>query len=128
MLSGVHILVVDDEPDMLNLATTLLERQGAIVNVAASASEALTLLEQTQADVLVGDIGMPTVDGYALIHQIRQRSPEQGGQIPAIALTAYASESDQQRAIAAGYQLHLSKPVEPEQLIQAIVQLTHGPV
>jgi CheY-like chemotaxis protein len=76
---------------------------------------------------LLCDIGMPDMDGYALIKQIRTWAPEKGGNLPAIALTAYAGEMNQQQALAAGFQLHIAKPVDPEQLVQAIVQLL-GPV
>lgn len=122
-LRGLRLLVVDDEADARELAEFILEQQGAQVKVAASAIEALEVLDQFQPDVLISDIGMPDMDGYALMQHIRQRSPNSGGEIPAIALTAYAGEINQQQAIAAGFQLHLAKPVEPETLLQAIVSL-----
>jgi PAS domain S-box-containing protein len=122
-LSQLQILVVDDEVDMRELAITILEEAGAVVRVAASATEALLAFDRFKPDVLICDIGMPDVNGYMLMHQIRSRSPEQGGQIPAVALTAYAAEYDQQQALAAGFQLHISKPVEPEALVKAIANL-----
>ena len=122
-LSQLQILVVDDEVDMRELVVIILQESGAVVRVAASATEALLALDQFQLDVLICDIGMPDVDGYMLIRQIRSRSPEQGGQIPAVALTAYAGEYDQRQALAAGFQLHISKPVEPEELAHAIANL-----
>ncbi|MBW4621154.1 MAG: PAS domain S-box protein [Cyanosarcina radialis HA8281-LM2] len=119
-LKGVKILVVDDEADMRELMVTMLETYGAEVSLAASAREALKILVQTQPDTLISDLGMPDVDGYMLMRQIRTLPPNRGGQIPAIALTAYAGEIDRQQAIAAGFQQHLPKPVEPEALIRAI--------
>ncbi|AFZ33180.1 PAS/PAC sensor hybrid histidine kinase [Gloeocapsa sp. PCC 7428] len=116
-LQGVRVLVVDDEVDMQELVLAILEQYGAEVCVAASAAEALLLLNSFQPDILISDIGMPDVDGYMLMRQIRQRS-----RVPAIALTAYAGEYDQQQALAAGFQNHLAKPVEPEKLVQAIAQ------
>ncbi|MBD1806859.1 response regulator [Microcoleus sp. FACHB-SPT15] len=122
-LSQLQILVVDDEADMRELALTILEEYGAVVRVAASATEALMALAQFKLDVLICDIGMPDVDGYMLMRQIRSRSPEQGRGIPAVALTAYAGELNQQQALAAGFQLHISKPVEPAELAKAIATL-----
>jgi len=123
-LTGIRVLAVDDELDTRELLTALLTQYGAEVLTVASVAEVLTSLKSFQPDVLVSDIGMPEVDGYTLIQQIRALPPEQGGQLPAIALTAYATEDDRQRAIASGYQQHLIKPLEPEQLAEAIVALT----
>ncbi|HEY9696265.1 MAG TPA: PAS domain-containing protein [Trichocoleus sp.] len=124
-LQGIQILAVDDEIDNLELATFILEQAGASVVAAASAPEALRVLAQTKPDILLLDIGMPQIDGYDLLRQIRTLEAEQGDrQIPAIALTAYASEVDQQRAIVAGFQQHIPKPVEPDVLLQAILNLT----
>ncbi len=122
-LNGIKILVVDDETDTRELVVFLLEQQGAQVTAASSAHEALLALTQAKPDVLLSDIGMPDMDGYMLIQQVRTLAPEQGGQIPAIALTAYAGETNQQQVIAAGFQKHISKPIEPEVLVQAIAQL-----
>lgn len=122
-LIGLTILVVDDDADLRDLLVITLQHYGATVKVAASAAEALAILEQFPLDGLISDIGMPDVDGYTLMRQVRQRSPEQGGQIPAIALTAYAGEYDQRQALAAGFQRHISKPVEPEALVKAIALL-----
>lgn len=124
-LAGLHILVVDDEPDMRNLAEFILLQQGAQVTVASSAAEALLAVSQFVPHVLLCDIGMPEMDGYALMQQIRARSPEAGGKIPAIALTAYAGEYDRRQALAAGFQRHISKPVEPDELVKAIVQVVN---
>ncbi|MFQ4140738.1 PAS domain S-box protein [Chlorogloeopsis sp. ULAP02] len=124
-LMGVRVLVVDDDPDARELLTVLLTQYGAEVLSVGSTIEVLANLESFQPDVLVSDIGMPDVDGYTLIQQIRTLSPEKGGQIPAIALTAYARENDYQRALTSGYQRHVTKPLEPEQLVQAVVALVN---
>ncbi len=124
-LKGLQILVVDDEADMREIAAFVLEQQGAVVITAASAQEALTVLDRFTPDVLLSDIGMPDMDGYMLIQQVRSRAASDGGQIPAIALTAYAGEFNQQQAIAAGFQQHLAKPIEPIVLIDAIANLRH---
>jgi PAS domain S-box-containing protein len=122
-LTGIQILVVDDDADMRELAAFILTQSGAQVTTAASAAQALALLNQSVPDLLLCDIGMPEMDGYSLIRQIRKWSARQGGTIKAIALTAYAGEINQQQALAAGFQMHIPKPVEPEKLVQAIVQL-----
>ncbi|MFQ4145429.1 GAF domain-containing protein [Chlorogloeopsis sp. ULAP02] len=121
--SQLQILIVDDEADMRDLVLTILEQYGAQVRVAASATQALALLDISQLDLLISDIGMPDIDGYMLMRQIRNRPPEKGGAIPAIALTAYATEYDQQKALETGFQKHLSKPVDPEELVQVIATL-----
>ncbi|MGI0487239.1 PAS domain S-box protein [Pantanalinema rosaneae CENA516] len=125
-LTGVRVLIVDDDVDARELLFVLLTQYGAEVLATASAKEALANLELFQPNVLVSDIGMPDVDGYSLIRQIRTLPPEQGGMIPAIALTAYAKEDDQHRAIMSGYQQHITKPLDPEQLVQAIVAIVHN--
>lgn len=120
-LAGIQILLVDDEPDTREFQAFLLSQSGAKVTVVASGLEALQALEESIPDVLVSDIGMPQMDGYMLLQQIRSRPSNQGGMIPAIALTAYAGEIDQQRAFQAGFQTHITKPVEPEELVRAII-------
>lgn len=122
-LQGIRILVVDDDDETREFLAFLLELRGATVIMSASASEAITILTQFQPDLLLSDIGMPDMDGYMLIRQVRSLPPEQGGQIPAIALTAYAGESDHQQAMTAGFQKHLSKPVDPDTLVESIVHL-----
>jgi CheY-like chemotaxis protein len=124
-LAGLCILAVDDEVDNLELLQFILEQAGATVICVSSATDALQQLNESKPDVLIADIGMPQIDGYTLIRQIRQLSPEHGGQILAIALTAYAGETNQQQALAAGFQRHLPKPVEFETLVQTIEQLLH---
>lgn len=124
-IEGVRVLIVDDDADMREFFVTVLEPHGVVITAVSSASEALsTLGANPQAyDLLLSDIGMPDEDGYALIRQVRALSVEAGGQIPAAALTAYASEEDSQKAIAAGFQMHVAKPIEPNQLVRVIADL-----
>lgn len=122
-LSGVQILLADDDTDTREFVAFLLEQAGARVVTSKTASEAFAILMRSQPDVLVSDIGMPDMDGYMLMQQVRALLPEQGGQIPAIALTAYAGDFNQQQALQAGFQHHISKPVEPDILLRAIVNL-----
>lgn len=123
-LNGVKVLVVDDDADTREYIAFLLEQYEANVKVVVSAQEALEALTQFQPDILLSDIGMSDMDGYMLMRQVRNLSPEAGGQIPAIALTAYAGEINYQQALSSGFQKHLSKPVEPAELIAAIASLT----
>jgi PAS domain S-box-containing protein len=126
-LTGIRVLAVDDDPDARELLTALLSQYGADVLTVASVVEVLANLASFQPDVLVSDIGMPKVDGYTLIQQVRALPSAKGGQIPAIALTAYAREDDRDRAISSGFQRHVIKPLEPEELVQAVWTLTrHG--
>jgi PAS domain S-box-containing protein len=122
-LDGVRILVVDDEADTRDLLATLLRQYGAQVTTAHSAQAALQAIVQQPSDVLVSDIGMPGEDGYALIRQIRSLPATQGGQTPAVALSAYARPEDRIQALQAGYQTHLAKPVEPAELVAVIASL-----
>jgi PAS domain S-box-containing protein len=123
VLEGLKLLVVDDDQEVCELLRLSLNQQGAQVRSACSASEALACVDAQLADVIVSDIGMPGTDGYGLIASLRARAPECGSRIPAIALTAYASEDEVARARAAGFQLHLAKPVTPERVIEAIRSL-----
>jgi PAS domain S-box-containing protein len=122
-LNGIRVLVVDNEADMREFLAFMLEQYGAEVTAVASALEALEALAQTKPDLLLSDIGMPEVDGYMLMRQVRALEPHQGGQIPALALSAYAGEINQQQALAAGFQKHLAKPVEPAELVRLIYNL-----
>ncbi len=122
-LNGLQVLIVDDEADARDLLVTILEQSGAQVTAAASAGEALDLLSHSKADVLVSDIAMPGVDGYALIRQVRALEAERGEYIPAVALTAYARESDRISALEAGFQVHLAKPFDPDELINIVAKL-----
>jgi CheY-like chemotaxis protein len=116
--------VVDDDKDALDMLKIVLEDRGATVITAASTAEALEFLRRREFDALVSDIAMPEHDGYELIAQVRALGPERGGNIPAVALTAYARGEDRVRALAAGFQMHVSKPVEPVELIAAVASLT----
>jgi signal transduction histidine kinase len=122
-LTGIRILVVDDDTDSREFFAFALEQLGAHVSTVTSAGEAIATLARLQPNILLSDIGMPDMDGYMLIRQIRAMPPEQGGQILAIALTAYAGEIDRQQALAAGFQHHLAKPVEPDELVKVILNL-----
>lgn len=125
-LSGLHILVVDDEVDTRDLLTFILVEAGATVVAVSSALAALDALNQSMFHLLLSDIAMPGMDGYMLMQQVRSRTPETGSVIPAIALTAYASEADQERTIAFGFQKHLAKPVDPVELIVMVsIVATH---
>ena len=122
-LTGIRVLTVDDDLDARELLIVILTEYGAEVMTVSSAAEVFTALESFQPDILISDIGMPEIDGYTLLQLVRTLSPEKGGQIPAIALTAYAGEVDQQRALTVGFQQHITKPIEPNQLAQAVVML-----
>ena len=115
---GINILVVDDEPDNLEFLQFVLESYGASVQTATSAPQAFKLFLQQKPDLLISDIAMPEVNGHTLIRQIRALPSEKGAKIPAIALTAYAGETNQQESIQAGFTLHLSKPVAANNLAQ----------
>jgi len=139
-LTGIRILVVDDDTDSREFIAFALEQLGAQVSTVTSAGEAIATLARSalafgnakgerssaslsQPNILLSDIGMPDMDGYMLMRQIRAMPPEQGGQILAIALTAYAGEIDRQQALAAGFQHHFAKPVEPDELVKVILNL-----
>ena len=123
-LGGVHVLVVDDDQGAREVIAQILESLGARVSLAASGSVALTLLFERKPHVLVADLGMPEMDGFALIEQVRALDPNLGGRIPAVAVTAYATMQDRLRALHAGYQNHIAKPVEAEELAAVISSLT----
>jgi PAS domain S-box-containing protein len=122
-LKGVRVLAVDDEPDACELLSALLTQYGAEVLTVNTAMEVLTNLESFRPDIVISDIGMPNMDGFSLIQNIRALPTEKGGQIPAIALTAYAREEDYQQAIANGYECHVTKPLNPDQLVRAVMVL-----
>ena len=122
-LANLRILLVDDSLDACEFQSFLLEQNGAEVTAVTSGMEALKALNQFVPDVLVSDLGMPEMDGYALIQEIRTRPVALGGNVRAIALTAYAAEQDQKQALQAGFQTHLTKPLESEKLIRAILEL-----
>jgi CheY-like chemotaxis protein len=116
-------LIVDDEPDTRELLAHRFTQCGAQVRLAASADEALAMFKAWNPAILVSDIGMPGGDGYRLIRDIRSWESEHGGCIPAVALTAYARREDQRRALTAGFQMHVSKPVEPTELVALVMKL-----
>jgi signal transduction histidine kinase/DNA-binding response OmpR family regulator len=119
-LKGLRVLVVDDEPETRELIRYLMEQCEAQVQTAAGAEEALRLLQAGTFDALVSDIGMPEVDGYGFIRRVRALPAEQGGRIPAVALTAYARSEDRTKALRSGFTMHLAKPIEPSELLAVI--------
>ena len=122
-LKNLKVLVVDDEAGAREVAAAILSQADADVRVAGSADDALAVLDEWQPDVLVADIGMPEVDGYEFIREVRLRSPENGGTIPAAALTAYARTQDRLRVLSEGYQMHVPKPIQPAELITVVASL-----
>lgn len=127
-IEGLHVLVVDDQEDTRVLLAVVLEKLGARVTAVESVAEALPALQQLRPDVLISDIGMPGEDGFTLIQRVRALPPEQGGQTPAAALTAFARVEDRVKALRTGFQNHLSKPIEPMELVSVIATLAgrHG--
>jgi hypothetical protein len=123
-LAGLTVLVVDDEPDARGVVQWLLEYCDATVLTAGSAAEALERVREGRPDVLVSDIAMPSEDGYALLERVRALGPARGGDLPALALTAYARAEDRVKVALAGFQRHLTKPVDPGELIATIASLT----
>jgi len=123
-LENLRVLVVEDDPDTQNLIRTILEGAGAFVVAVGSVSNAFEEIQKAVPDVIVSDIGMPAESGFDLIHRIRSLMPDERGRIPAIALTAYAGHTDRRRALRAGFQTHLAKPVSPDELIAAVANLT----
>ncbi|HZF40880.1 MAG TPA: response regulator [Blastocatellia bacterium] len=127
-LAGMRILVVDDEPDCATLTGYLLSQWGADVKIVISATEALEVFEQYEKwppDILVSDIQMPGIDGYALMREVRKMDPDRGGNVPAIALTAYTRAEDRIRALVAGFQIHIAKPFEPVELLTVVESIVN---
>jgi PAS domain S-box-containing protein len=122
-LRDVHVLAVDDEPDALSLVSELLRAAGARVSTARSAEDALTSLETEVPDVLLADLGMPTLDGFQFIVRVRRHADRRVRDLPAAALTAYARTEDRMKALRAGFQIHLAKPVDPAELVTTIASL-----
>jgi CheY-like chemotaxis protein len=123
-LDGVRVLVVEDDPDSRELFTVMLQAWGAHVTTAASAAEALRWLCEQTFDGLLTDINLPGEDGFGLLRKVRALPPERGGRIPAAALTAYAGVDDRAKILAAGFQAHIPKPIEPPALLQTLARLT----
>jgi CheY-like chemotaxis protein len=122
-LHGVRILVVDDDDDTRELLTRILERRGAKVIAAGSANEAWAVFEASALDVLLVDIAMPIEDGYSFLRRVRACPPEKGGRVPAAALTARVIIQDRLESLRAGFQSHMAKPVDPEELVEVMVRL-----
>lgn len=123
-IRGVHVLVVDDDHDARELLKTILTLRGARVSLAASANDALWQLHDGRPDVLLCDIGMPEHDGYSLMRRLRKLPAEQGGSLPAAALTAFAREEDRARALREGFHEHLAKPIRPGDVVEAVARLS----
>jgi CheY-like chemotaxis protein len=119
------VLVVDDEPDSNDVVSTLLGSAGAEVRVAASVAQALDVLSRWLPDLVVCDIGMPGEDGYALVAEMRRRGDELA-RIPMIALTAYATRDDRVRILAAGFQMHVTKPIDPLEVVTGIANVARS--
>ena len=122
-LSGVHVVVVDDDKDALKLVKRVLENCNARVTVFESAVDCLKHLPALRPTVLITDVGMPRMDGYSLIKAVRALSPEDGGTTPAVALTAHARSEDRRRAMLSGFDVHVSRPVEPSELEAVVARL-----
>ncbi len=122
-LAGLNILVVDDDDDSRFYITTVLEADGATVMAVASAVDALEILPKLQPDVLICDIAMPGEDGYTLIRKVRSLKNDKIGQVPAVALTAYGDSEDRIRALEAGFNTHVAKPVDPGELVVIVANL-----
>jgi len=119
----VRVLVVDDEPETCQALQAVLHGAHADVHIRLSAQEALAEIREWRPDVIVSDIGMPGADGYAFIGEVRSLAAEEGGRIPAVALTAYSRAEDRVRVLSAGFQMHVAKPVEPVELVTVIATL-----
>ena len=122
LLSGLNVLLVDDDDDTLTLMATALKRRQANVTAVSSAGEAIQAITRKRPDVLVSDIAMPDEDGYGLIRKIRSLENGAPDNIPAVAITAYAKEEDRERALSAGFQIYLAKPVELTELISVVAR------
>jgi CheY-like chemotaxis protein len=125
-LAGLRIVVVDDDADTRALLSHALGTAGAEVATAATSGEAMGLFRASPPDVLLCDIGLPGVDGYSFMEEIRALSPGDGGRVPAAALTAHARAEDASRALEAGFDKHIAKPIEPAEIVQIIADLAHA--
>jgi CheY-like chemotaxis protein len=123
LLKGLNVLIVEDNQDSRELLRMVLEYCGAVVTAAASAREAVGIVQSVKPDVVVSDIAMPSEDGYWLMDQIRKLPDDRGGKIPALALTAFRTEHNEERALAAGFQSYARKPVDPSELCRLVAGL-----
>jgi CheY-like chemotaxis protein len=122
-IGGLKILVVDDDSDTCDMIRAVLERCGGVVKTAPTAGEALDVFRSWIPGILISDIGRPEIDGYELVRRIREEERSNGTKTPAIALTAFARIEDRVKALAAGYQMHVAKPVEPGELLTIVASL-----
>jgi PAS domain S-box-containing protein len=128
LLDGIKVVVVEDDADAAEMVATVLRQHRAEVIITSTGEAALSLLAEYQPHVLVCDIGLPDIDGYALMQRVRDLERARGRRfVPSVALTAFASEEERQRAVSVGYQVHVSKPVEPERLVEAVAEVLAGP-
>jgi CheY-like chemotaxis protein len=125
-LEGLRVLLVDDEPDTREALRMVLEQNGLLVETAGSAAEAMARLDQHVPDLLLSDIAMPGEDGLSLIRRVRGRPADQGGQVPAAAITAYAGAEERRQALQAGFQHHVAKPVDPSRLLGIIATMARA--
>jgi CheY-like chemotaxis protein len=123
LLTGANVLYVDDQPDARELVDAILTYHGATVVSVGTAQEALCVVRESAPHLLISDIGLPDEDGYALIRSVRALGPARGGNVPAIALTAYVRPEDGRRAKEEGFQAHLAKPVEEDELVRLVASL-----
>jgi CheY-like chemotaxis protein len=124
LLAGLRVLLVENDTEELELVSMILKQGGMEVRTACSATEALAAFDEWRVDILISDIGMPEVDGYMLMEKLRARESECGGHIPAIALTAYVGQRERQRALSVGYESHVPKPVDQDELLAIVASLT----
>jgi CheY-like chemotaxis protein len=126
----LRILVVDDDPDALELASTILGGAGASVKLCCWATDALATVQTWRPDVLVSDIDMPDEDGYSLIRTVRALAEDQGGRTPAVAITAHGRSEDRARALSSGFSMHVPKPVDPDEfttIVAEVARVLHPP-
>jgi CheY-like chemotaxis protein len=123
-LVGIHVLIVEDDDNVREVTQLIIECHGGVASTAPSATAALEVIDRDPPDVILSDIGMPGHDGYWLLRTLRARAPEQGGNIPAAAVTSFGEDADRRRALAAGFQIHVGKPVDPMRLIEIVLQLS----
>jgi CheY-like chemotaxis protein len=127
-VEGLRVLVVDDDADARLVMSRILSEGGAVVKTASSVAEAMVELQRGLPAIILSDIGMPVEHGYDLIRKVRALPPAEGGRVPAVALTAFARSEDRQRALLAGFQIHVAKPVEPSELLTVCASIAQSSV